>query len=232
MSACRELQITKKGCDNKQIGSYLLDQGCQWLFNPPHGSHMGGTWERMIGIARRILDAMLLERGSAKLTHDVLVTLMAEVTAIVNSRPLTPVSTDSEQPMILTPAMLLTQKVGTAPVPPGQFDSKDLFRSQWRRVQSLANTFWDRWKREYISELQGRRKWKTERPNLQEGDVVLLRDVQAKRNDWPVALVTKTFPSHDDKVRKIEVKIVKNGEQRLFLRPVSEVVLLVSRDVI
>ncbi|XP_030582792.1 uncharacterized protein LOC115778696 [Archocentrus centrarchus] len=232
VSACRELQITKKGCDNRQIGSYLLDQGCRWLFNPPHGSHMGGSWERMIGIARRILDAMLLEQGSAKLTHDVLVTLMAEVTAIVNSRPLTPVSTDSDQPIILTPAMLLTQKVGTAPVPLGQFNGADLFRNQWRRVQSLANTFWDRWKKEYINELQGRRKWRTERPNLQEGDVVLLKDSQVKRNDWPVALVTRTFPSQDDKVRKIEVRIVKNGEQRLFLRPVTEVVLLVSKETI
>ena len=51
-----------------------------------------------------------------------------------------------------------------------------------------------------------------------------------KRNDWPVGLVTNTFPSADGKVRKVEVKIVRKGEQRLFLRPVSEVVLLVSKD--
>ena len=230
VGACKELQISKKGCDNKQIESYLTDQGCQWLFNPPHASHMGGTWERMIGVARRILDAMLLEHGAARLTHEVLVTFMAEVTAIVNARPLTSVSTDPDQPVILTPAMLLTQKIGTPPAPPGQFDSSDLLRSQWRRVQSLATTFWDRWKKEYMSNLQGRRKWRTESPNIQEGDVVLLKDSQEKRNDWPVGLVTNTFPSQDGKVRKVEVKIVRKGEQRLFLRPVSEVILLVSKD--
>lgn len=166
LCGCKELQIDKKGYHNKQIESYLIDQGCQWKFNPPHGSHMGGTWERMISVAHRILDAMLLQNGSAKLTHKVLVTFMAEVTAIVNARPLTSVFTDPDQPVILTPAMLLTQKVGTPPVPPGQFDSCYLFRSQWRRVQILANTFWECWKKEYLSGLQGQSIWRIERPNL------------------------------------------------------------------
>lgn len=155
---------------------------------------------------------------------------MAEVSAIVNARPLTTVSTDPEQPMILTPAMLLTQKVGAPPVPHGQFESYDLCRAQWRRVQYLANVFWGRWKNEYLSGLQKRRKWRTAKPNLQNGDVVLLKDAQEKRNDWPVGIITKTYPSEDGKVRKIEVKIIKKGEPRFFLRPVTEVVLLVSKD--
>ncbi len=230
--ACKELQIDKQGCNNTNIQAYLSDNKCCWQFNPPHASHMGGSWERMIGVARRILDAMLLQHSPARLTHEVLVTFMAEVSAIVNARPLTAVSTDPEQPMILTPAMLLTQKVGAPPVPPGQFEDHDLCRAQWRRVQYLANVFWGRWKNEYVSGLQGRRKWRTARPNLQNGDVVLLKDTQEKRNDWPVGLITKTYPSQDGKVRKVEVKIIKKGEQRFFLRPVTEVVLLVSKDTI
>lgn len=42
--------------------------------------------------------------------NDVLNTFMAEVAAIINSRPLVPVSTDPDFPLILTPAVLLTQK--------------------------------------------------------------------------------------------------------------------------
>ena len=90
--------------------------------------------------------------------------------------------------------------------------------------------FWERWKREYIMTLQERRKWKTEKPNLHQGDVVLMKDSQAKRNEWPMVIITKTFPSEDNRVRKIQVKIIRNGEQRLFLRPVTEVVLLLARD--
>lgn len=73
---------------------------------------MGGAWERMIGVTRRILDSML--KDVANLTHEVLVTLLAEVTAIVNSRPLVLVSYDSEMPEILTPSVLLTQKTNIA----------------------------------------------------------------------------------------------------------------------
>lgn len=39
----------------------------------------------MIGVTCKILDAMLLEHRNAKLTHEILVTLMSEVTAIVNA---------------------------------------------------------------------------------------------------------------------------------------------------
>jgi hypothetical protein len=60
---------------------------------------MGGVWERMIGMVRRILDSMLLGSTGDTLTHDVLNTFMAEVCAIVNSRPLVPVSTDPESPI-------------------------------------------------------------------------------------------------------------------------------------
>ena len=59
--------------------------------------------------------------------------------------------------------------------------------------------------------LQRRRKWTAEKPNVKVGDVVLLKDSQAHRNDWPVGLVVKTFPSTDKKVRKVELKIVKQG---------------------
>ena len=230
IGACKELGINSSGRQKEPLEHFLVGHGCEWQFNPPHASHMGGSWERMIGIARRILDAMLLQPGPAKLTHEVLTTLMAEVTAIINARPLCPVSTDPDDPFILTPAMLLTQKVGTPSLPPGEFDDKDLSRCQWRRVQRLADMFWKRWKRDYIAGLQARSKWTTEKPNLQEGDVVLLKDSQSKRNDWPMGLINRTFPSEDGRVRKIEVKIIHQGEQRLFLRPVTEVVLLLGKD--
>lgn len=71
---------------------------------------MSGSWERMIGIARRILGAMLTDTKHGKRTHEVLATIMAEVMAIMNSRPLVPVSSDVETPFILSLQMLLTQK--------------------------------------------------------------------------------------------------------------------------
>lgn len=46
---------------DKALQLYLNDQGCSWQFNPPHASHMGGAWERIIGNTRRILDSMPLQ---------------------------------------------------------------------------------------------------------------------------------------------------------------------------
>ncbi len=109
----------------------------------------------MIGIARRILDCMLLEQKRSHLSHEVLTTLMAEVTAIMNARPLIPVSSDPESLLILTPAMLLTFKRGFAPPPPsGSFEEAHLIREGWKQVQGLADMFWNRWKREYLKTLE------------------------------------------------------------------------------
>nr|XP_055045170.1 uncharacterized protein LOC129431346 [Misgurnus anguillicaudatus] len=213
---------------DKMVQRYLSEQGCSWEFNPPHSSHMGGSWERMIGIARRILDSMFLQLNT-RLTHDVLCTLMAEVTAIINARPLLPVSADPEQPFILSPSMLLTQKTGVPP-PPGDFSDRDLYTKQWRQVQALANQFWTRWSREYLPCLQQRQKWTVPRKNLQVGDVVLLRDKQIARNCWPMARITAIFPGLDGHVRKVEVTTSDQGNLKTFLRPIAEVVLLLPKD--
>ncbi|XP_068127969.1 uncharacterized protein [Hyperolius riggenbachi] len=225
VGACKELGIC---VGDSQLKNFLHDKGCTWVFNPPHSSHMGGVWERLIGIARRILDAMLLQNKSAHLTHETLSTFMAEVTAIMNARPLVPVSSDPDTPMVLTPAMLLTQKTNSLSAPSKDLNTTQVQVKQWKQVQCLADTFWKRWKREYLSTLQRRRKWTEDCPNIKVGDVVLLKNDQEGRNEWPVGLVVNTLPSGDGKVRKVEVKITKNGTARVYLRPITDIIILVS----
>lgn len=225
VGACKELSINT---EDTTITTYLQSRGCSWVFNPPHSSHMGGVWERLIGVARRILDAMLLQTGPTRLTHEVLSTLMAEVMAIMNARPLVAISSDPDMPSVLTPATLLTQKMSTVSAPSGNFQMADLHGKQWKHVQCLANTFWKRWRRDYLSTLQGRRKWTDERPNVKTGDVVLLKDSQAHRNEWPVGVIVNTLLSGDKRIRKVEVRVVKEGTVKVFLRPISEIVVLLS----
>ncbi|XP_030209647.1 uncharacterized protein LOC115541880 [Gadus morhua] len=227
VAAARELGMSKQQPDST-VQNFLSQQGCSWVFNPPHASHMGGSWERMIGLSRRILDAILLQEN-IQLTHDVLCTLMMEVSAIINARPLVPVSTDPESPFILSPAMILTQKIGVTP-PHGDFTDKDLLSRQWRQVQALADRFWRRWRQEFLPTLQARRKWRDSHRDLKEGDIVLLKDNQAARNVWPMAMITAVFPGKDSKVRKVELRTSDQGSPKVFLRPVSEVVLLLPKD--
>ncbi|XP_039901127.1 uncharacterized protein LOC120742062 [Simochromis diagramma] len=226
IGASKDLKLHSPKPGETSVDDYLRKQRCSWVFNAPHSSHMGGAWERMIGISRRILDSMLLQAGNPTLTHEVLTTLMAEVTAIINARPLVPVSSDPDAPLILTPSALLTQKFDPIPTPPGDFTKADIYTRQWKRVQALADTFWARWQREYLHMLQGHQKWQRSKPNLKEGDVVLLKDKQLKRNEWPMGVIVKTLPSRDGVVRKMEVKVTRDKIAKTFCRPISDCILL------
>ena len=85
-----ELEQALQEMDEGALKTYHADQGWEWSFKPPHASHFGGVWERQIGTIHRLLDAMLLELGKPQLTHELLVTLLAEVSAIVNAVLLPP----------------------------------------------------------------------------------------------------------------------------------------------
>lgn len=217
--------------DKESVANYLSRQNCEWVFNPPHASHHGGVWERQIGTIRRILDAMLLELGAQQLTHELLVTLMSEVAAIVNARPITAIPSDIDEPLPLTPAMLLTQKTRPLGPLPGIFTTQDMYaRQRWRKLQFLAEQFWTRWRREYIHNLQVRTKWNKEHRNLSVGDIVLVKDEQAHRNNWPLGKVTDAVRSKDGKVRKATVMISKDGQKKSYERPISALVLLVPAE--
>ncbi|KAJ0012255.1 hypothetical protein NQD34_013230 [Periophthalmus magnuspinnatus] len=106
-----------------------------------------------------------------------------------------------------------------------------MLKHQWKRVQVLADTFWTRWQREYLSMLQSRQKWQCNKPNLKEKDIVLLKDKQLKRNEWPMGIIVKTLPSKDGVVRKIEVKVARDKTTKTFSRPISDCILLLSPTV-
>lgn len=190
-----ELENALLEMDQRKVERYVTDQGCEWLFNPPHASHFGGVWERQIRTIRRVLDAMLLGIGSSQLDNELLVTLMAEVTGIVNSRPITTVTHDIDNPSPLTPAMLLTMKSRPLSPPPGEFVVQDLYaRRRWQRTQYLADQFWVRWRREYLQNLQDRSKWNKKQRNLTVEDVVMVKDKDVARNEWPMGRVLESLP--------------------------------------
>ncbi|XP_069129286.1 uncharacterized protein [Argopecten irradians] len=232
VGAVNELGLTSVNVGDESISGYLDDSGIVWKFNAPHSSHMGGVWERMIGLVRRILDSMMSSVSARNLTHDVLTTLMAEICAIVNSRPVASISNDATTPEILSPATLLNQKIHYSdPMTKLTFSEKDLYKSHWKQVQVLSEMFWKRWREGYLQNLQPRRKWENNRRDLEEGDVVLLRDKSVPRCEWPMGIVERVFKSDCDKrVRKVEVRVSKAGNVTLLTRPVTEITVLVEKQ--
>ena len=136
-------------------------------------------------------------------------------------------STDPESPLILTPAMLLTQKTQHKFIPETT-DRKDLYRNEWKRVQALASMFWSRRRKEYLPQLQQRQKWTDSQRDLRNGNLVLLKDKSICRTQWPIGRIVNAIKNSDDHVRKVEVRIIVNGKPTVYTRPISELILLVE----
>ena len=82
---------------------YFAQFHVEWRFNLERAPWQGGIFEHMIKSAKRCLKKSV---GKNCLSHDELLTLVTEVEAVLNSRPLTYVSSeDIEEP--LTPSHLL-----------------------------------------------------------------------------------------------------------------------------
>lgn len=217
----RELRDAISDWNQGKIHNSLLQKNIKWSFNPPYGSHFGGIWERCIRTIRKILQALLREQ----ITDDEsLATLMCEVESIMNSRPITTVSSDPNDMEPLTPNHLLLLKSEIIP-PPGLFKKEDLLsRRRWKQVQYLADIFWRRWSKEYLPLLQLRQKWVHPQRNLAVGDVVLVAGETSHRNSWPLGRVIETFPDKRGFVRRVKVRT----KSAVYERPVDKLCLLVE----
>ena len=215
----KELRQLLRQWNQHAISDELTQQNIRWHFNPPAACDMSGVWERMVGTVKRSLRAVL---GRLIVTDEVLHTVLAEVEAVVNSRPLTHVSTEPSSLEALTPSHLLLGRP-TSRLPPGLFQDGDTSsRRAWRQSQALAEQLWRRWLREYVPGLACRRKWMTETRNLQVGDLVLLVESGITRGQWPLGRVIEVVPGPDSRVRSARVR-VRGGELH---RPVRRLCLL------
>lgn len=180
----------------KEMDQECLKQlGCEFVMNPPSASHMGGAWERQIRTIRSVLTS-ILDQSSRTLDSSSLRTYLYEVMAIVNSRPITThLLNDPTGPQPLKLNLLLTMKSSIILPPPGDFVKEDIYlRKRWRRVQYLANEFWQRWKKEYLLSLQQRQRWHKTKRNAKVNDIVIIQDDTTPRNDWKLAKVTAVYP--------------------------------------
>ena len=101
LSAAEELNELFNSID---IANTLSKQGITWKFIPKRAPWYGGFWERLIGLTKSCLKKVL-DRAHINLLT--LQTLVVEIEAILNDRPLTYVSSDVRDPDPLTPADLL-----------------------------------------------------------------------------------------------------------------------------
>ena len=73
--------------------------------------------------------------------------------------------------------------------------------------------------------LQTRSKWNERHPDHKVGDIVLIK-TDVHRNQWPMGRVVEVIKSKDDKVRQTRISIWKDRENKTYLRPIHELILL------
>ena len=215
----REMRKARKELIPEVVKAYAVKQNIEWDFIPPAAPHMGGVWERMVGLVKRAMAAVI--PNDSRLSDEVLQTLFCEIESIVNGRPLTKLSYDANDLTPLTPNHILLLKGGST-IPPGKFDSNDVFRRRWSHAQHLADAFWRRWTKLYVPELQKRVKWTDVSRNVSVGDLVMISDENTPRNVWPLALVKEITVRRDGLVRSVRLRTRATE----LVRPITKLVLL------
>ena len=203
VGADRELRDCIKEWNQEKIAKELSQKGIKWVFKPPAAPHMGGIWERLVRSCKIALNVVLQKQV---LTDEVLATAMAEVESLVNSRPLTEVSSNVDGLEAITPNYFLLGRASPN-LPPGVFLDKEMSsRKRWRQAQVVATHVWKRWVREHLSGQIQRKKWNEDTRNIQVGDLILVVDYTVSRGSWLLGRVVEVFPGTDGVVRSADVK--------------------------
>ena len=142
------------------------------------------------------------------------------VERMVNSRPITHVSSDPEA---LTPNHSLLGGASRH-LAPGLVGRRDMCsRRRWKQSQAVAEHWWKRWTKEYLPSLVQRSKWHQDQRNLQVGDLVLMADPNLSRGSWPLARVNRVFTAEDGRIRSAELRTASG---KLYTRLATKICLL------
>jgi hypothetical protein len=203
---------------SNEVQSYVSNAGIRWSFIVELAPWMGGFYERLIGLVKRSLRKTI---GRNLLTLIQLQTLVKEIEAVINSRPLVYVGDDIQSTITLTPSHFLTLNPNIG-IPEcleendsdySPYESSvDRLLNIWKRGQKLLNKFWKVWRDDYLLSLRERTqsRLKTHRIQSHEtpkiGDVVLIKE-DVSRGLWKLAKIKQLTVSRDGNIRSCSVEL-------------------------
>jgi hypothetical protein len=191
----------------------LLENQIKWKFIPPNAPHWGGSWEAAVKSFKTHLFRVI---GAQILSYEELYTLLCQIEAVLNTRPLGLLSADPSEPAPLMPAHFLNT-VPLRSLPAAEITEERIHRlSRYSLLENLVQSYWRRWSMEFLHTLQSREKWNTDSRPITVGTVVLIITDNAPPLHWPLGIVTEIYPGKDGAIRVVLVK-TKNGT---YKRPV------------
>lgn len=226
VGAAKELKKLHTECKTqleKEIAELVSNDGTTWHFIPPRAPNFGGLWESGVRSVKTHLTKIL---GNSTLTFEEMATLLSQIEACLNSRPIGQLNDHPDDLTPLTPAHFLVGE-SLMVVPDKTHDNQVINHlDRWRLVQRMTQHFWQRWSKEFLHTMQHRYKWQTKssHPNL--GDLVIVKDEDLPPAKWLLARVTELHYGKDNEVRVVSLK----RKDAILKRPLSKLILLPVND--
>lgn len=205
------------------IEEFCRTREIQWFFIPPDAPEFGGLWEAAVKSAKSHLKRVV---GNVKLTFEELTTILVEIEAVLNSRPLFTISNDPADPLVITPAHYLIGRPLTAIPEPSLENVKATRLTRWQHLQLMREHFWRSWSRDYLNTLQPRKKNRRIMANIRENMIVLLHDRHQPPLNWKLGRITAVYPGEDGLVRTVDILV----EGSHYRRPVNKISVLPIDD--
>ncbi|GFX89906.1 integrase catalytic domain-containing protein [Trichonephila clavipes] len=204
---------------DENLAKYFVSENIDWKFIPPKSPHFGGLWEAGVKSVKHHLKRAI---GNLHFTFEEFETIMIQVEGILNSRPLTPLSSDADNFDVLTPGHFLIGRPITSIPEPNLIDVNENRLSRRKKITKVVQHICKKWKSDYLNTLQARSKWITEKNDLMIGQMVLIKEDFLPINTWPLGRILKVYHGSDGKVRVVKVK-TQSGE---FKRAISKIAVL------
>lgn len=209
VGAAKELNRLLKNSEFiPEIVELLVNEETTWHFNPPGSPNFGGLWEAGVKSVKTHLKRVI---GSSLLTFEEYATLLCQVEACVNSRPLTPISFSPSDDLPLTPGHFL---IGEIPTLISEECAQRSPLTRWKLVQRMLQDLWKRWSQEYLVTLSQRYRWPSKLPEPDVGSVVLVVDDRLPPGKWLLGRIVEKHPGNDGLTRVVTLKIKDKHLQR------------------
>ncbi|XP_057335428.1 uncharacterized protein LOC130674175 [Microplitis mediator] len=130
-----------------EILDHITVNSIAWHFNPPAAPHMGGKWEAAVKSLKHHLTRSV---GESSFTFEEFTTLLTQIEAILNSRPLEPLTEDPDDIDALTPRHFLIGRALSMMPEPALIDTISSRLSRWQFLQQRVQQFWNHWSTSYL----------------------------------------------------------------------------------
>ncbi|XP_070166148.1 uncharacterized protein [Polyergus mexicanus] len=223
--ADRELNTTfQRLVADPQIQDAIANDNIKWHFIPPSAPHFGGLWEAGVkGLKFHLKRAI----GSRTLSQIEFATLLCQIEACLNSRPISALHDDPNDFSALTPGHFLVGRPLVSPPEESVLDIDSNRLSRWQQVRAILEQIWRSWSSDYLHTLQQRRKWRENEPELKINELVLLKNNLAPPSKWELARILDVHPGSDGHVRVVTLHTAKTT----LKRPITQICQLpISSD--